>query len=205
MLEIRGLTIQMGQRYLFDNFDLHVGAGEIKAIMGPSGCGKSTLLAAIAGTLAPGFKLSGDILIDGRSIAAMPQRLRHVGIMFQEDLLFPHLNVAQNLQFAIPAAEQPNASSMIANALVSASLAGFELRDVATLSGGQRARISLLRSLFAKPCVLLLDEPFAKLDLALRRQFREFVASQIRHQGIPALLVSHDPQDCIEGEPLFLK
>jgi putative thiamine transport system ATP-binding protein len=176
--------------------DLTVRAGEIVTIMGPSGSGKSTLLAAVLGNLAPGFALSGRILLDGADITDRSIRDRRIGILFQDDLLFPHLSVGGNLGLALPrritgAARQ----ARIAAALAEAGLDGFAPRDPATLSGGQRARVALIRTLLAEPRALLLDEPFARLDLGLRAQIRAQVFDHIRRAGLPTLLVTHDPAD----------
>jgi len=164
--------------------------------MGPSGCGKSSLLAAIAGSSGSEFELYGKVILQGRQLCDLPMERRQIAIVYQDDLLFPHLDVAGNLLFALARGNAQERMHSVKRALASAGLAGFEKRDVATLSGGQRARVSLLRSLLAKPKLLLLDEPFSRLDAALRQDFRQFVYSQIESMNIPALMVSHDRQDC---------
>ena len=192
---------------------LAVAPGEIVAIMGPSGSGKSTLLAAICGTLDPAFRVSGRIFLDGRRIDAEPSELRRTGILFQDDLLFPHLSVGGNLAFGLPSAVKGRAArrARVEEALSSADLEGFADRDPATLSGGQRARVSLLRVLLSEPRAVLLDEPFSKLDTALRARFRDFVFAELRRRGLPALLATHDHADAnatggkvIALEPLAL-
>lgn len=194
---LTNLVITIGQKPLFSPISLDLSAGEVGTIMGPSGAGKSTLLAAISGTLGPDFHTTGDIQLGGRSLLGLKVQQRRVGILFQDDLLFPHLNVAQNLLFALPAGlSRKQRQQRVSQALDSAELSGFEDRDVATLSGGQRARISLVRTLLSEPDLILLDEPFAKLDLALRDQFRRWVFGRIMELKIPALLVTHDPNDC---------
>lgn len=191
------LSITIGQITLFSPINLTLSAGEIGTIMGPSGSGKSSLLAAISGTLGPDFQIDGDIELGERSLLGVKVQHRRVGILFQEDLLFPHLNVAQNLLFAVPAElSRQQRQQRVSRALASAELSGFEDRDIATLSGGQRARISLVRTLLSEPDLILLDEPFAKLDLALREPFRRWVFGRITALDIPALLVTHDPNDC---------
>lgn len=194
--DIDQLSLALNHKPLFQPLTVHLEPGEIGTVMGPSGSGKSTLLAAISGTLPPMFQLSGDIRLNGQSLLTVPIEHRQVGILFQDDLLFPHLNVFQNLVFALPgglAREQKR--ERITSALQSAGLASFEHRDIATLSGGQRARISLLRTLLAEPRLILLDEPFSKLDQHLRSQFRDWVFARISNLGIPALMVTHDPAD----------
>ncbi len=162
--------------------------------MAPSGAGKSTLLAAITGTLEPAFRQSGRILLDGRDLTGVPTRVRQIGLMFQDALLFPHLSVGGNLAFALPARHRDRAAR-IAAALNEAGLPGFADRDPATLSGGERARVALMRTLLAEPRALLLDEPFSRLDADLRRRTRDFVLQTARAHGLPVILVTHDPDD----------
>lgn len=195
-LDLRDLRITLGDRLLV-NLSLSIPAGGTLTIMGPSGAGKSTLLAALTGTLAPAFHLSGRILLNGRDITALPTRLRGIGLMFQDPVLFPHLSVGQNLAFGLPdhVRGRPARMARVEAALTSAGLAGFAARDPATLSGGQKARVALLRTLLAEPCALLLDEPFSRLDADLRDQIRRFVLDRATQAGIPTLLVTHDAED----------
>lgn len=190
---------------LFEPVSLQALPGETTTIMGPSGCGKSTLLAAICGTLDPGFNHSGDITLNGRSLAGVPVQHRRVGILFQDDLLFPHLDVYGNMAFGLPAGmNRAERADRIRESLEMAGLGGFEKRDIATLSGGQKARVSLLRSMLAEPEAILLDEPFSKLDAELRSAIRDFVFSLIGRLQIPALLVTHDRSDAPGGQFLEL-
>lgn len=176
--------------------DLTVAPGEVVTIMGPSGSGKSTALAAIIGRLGPGFRASGRILLDGRDVTDLPTRARRIGILFQDDVLFPHLSVGGNLGFGLPSSVRGLARrARIEEALAQADLAGFADRDPAALSGGQRARVALMRTLLAEPAALLLDEPFGRLDVDLRAQIRSFVLYRARREGLPVILVSHDPED----------
>ena len=195
-LDLQGLKITLGDRTLVD-LTLSIPAGQIVTIMGPSGAGKSTALAAITGTLAPGFRTSGRIIMNQKDIAALPTRARSIGLLFQDAVLFPHLSVGQNLAFALPAhiRGRANRQARVDDALASAGLAGFATRDPATLSGGQKARVALLRTLLAEPCALLLDEPFSRLDADLRAQIRSFVFDRAARAGIPTLLVTHDIED----------
>jgi putative thiamine transport system ATP-binding protein len=128
---------------------------------------------------------------------AEPPERRRLGILFQDDLLFPHLSIGGNLAFALPAAIKGREArrQRIDAALRDAGLEGFSGRDPATLSGGQRARVALLRTLLAEPRALLLDEPFAKLDMALREEFRRLVFAHARTRGLPTILVTHDEAD----------
>ncbi len=196
-LDLDGITLTLGGEVLLGPLTLSVRPGTIATLMGPSGSGKSSLLALICGTLDPVFEWSGQVRLAGRDITILPPERRGVGILFQDDLLFPHLSVGDNLGFALPPAVKGRAArrERVEAALSEAGLTGFADRDPATLSGGQRARAALMRTLLAEPRALLLDEPFSKLDAELRARFREFVFSHARALGLPTLLVTHDPAD----------
>jgi putative thiamine transport system ATP-binding protein len=189
------VRIRLGARCLIE-LDAAVEPGQTVTLMGPSGSGKSTFLNFLCGTLDPAFGAEGRVLLDGLDLSVLPPERRHLGILFQDALLFPHLSVAGNLLVALPpgggrAARQAKAAA----ALAEAGLEGFGARDPATLSGGQQARVALMRTLLANPRALLLDEPFAKLDVALRQRIRRFVFTEIDRYGLPAVLVTHDPED----------
>lgn len=196
-LELHQVGLDLSGRSLLGPLDLSVAPGEIVTLMGPSGSGKSSLLALICGTLDPAFRSRGEIRLDGSDLAALPPERRRVGILFQDDLLFPHLSVEENLAFGLPPWVRGRTArrQKVLAALAEADLEGFGGRDPATLSGGQRARVALMRTLLAEPRALLLDEPFAKLDVALRARFRRFVFDHARAEGLPTLLVTHDPAD----------
>ncbi len=196
-LKLSNISIEVEDRCLFDRFDLTVLPGEMTTIMGPSGCGKSSLLSYICGTLAPTFEASGSIMLNGDDLGSLPPEQRRVGILFQDDLLFPHLSVGENLMFALPRNIRPRRErrARVEAALAEADLLGFADRDPATLSGGQRARVALMRTLLAAPRCLLLDEPFGKLDHDLRHRVRSFVLEHARQAGVPALLVTHEASD----------
>ena len=196
VFQLDQLQVSHDNLSLFPVVSISVCAGELITIMGPSGCGKSVLLSAIAGSLAAPFRVSGDMYLQDRKINNDPMHTRQIAIAYQEDLLFPHMNVTANLLFALGKGDRMKRIEQVHSALSSAGLENFGERDIATLSGGQKARISLIRSLLAKPKLLLLDEPFSKLDEQLRQAFREFVYSQVKRMDIPALLVTHDQQDC---------
>ena len=194
-LELQDLTIRQGDTVLVA-LDRRAAPGEVLTVMGASGSGKSTLLAALIGTLPRSFAMTGRIVLNGRDVTALPTRARRIGILFQDDVLFPHLSVAGNLGFGLPA-RTPDRAAKIDAGLAEMGLAGFAPRDPATLSGGQRARVALLRALLAGPEALLLDEPFSRLDTALREQIRSLVFDHARARGLPLVLVTHDAEDAL--------
>lgn len=195
-LRLENLRVSLRGRVVV-RLDVTVPPGTVLTLMGPSGSGKSTALAAVIGTLDAAFKRAGRIMLAGRDITALPVEDRGVGLMFQDDLLFPHLTVGGNLAFALPGHVRGRSArrARIEAALAEAGLAGFADRDPATLSGGQRARVALLRTLMAEPRALLLDEPFSRLDSDLRAQIRAFVLDRARAHGLPVILVTHDADD----------
>lgn len=200
VFQVQQIQVLVDGHSLFPPVSLAIEAGELITVMGPSGCGKSVFLAAISGSLTRGLTVKGDIYLHAKKLNNMPMYHREIAIAYQEDLLFKHLNVAENLLFALPRGGKQQRITKVEQALQCAGLAEFGERDVSTLSGGQKARVSLMRSLLAKPKLLLLDEPFSKLDEQLRQGFREFVYSQIKAMNIPAILVTHDQQDCPAGQ-----
>jgi putative thiamine transport system ATP-binding protein len=194
-LRLENVSIAIGPAKLFAPFTLSVGAGEIVTLMGPSGCGKSSLLAYIAGDLAAPLQGCGKIELSGKDLAMLRPEHRRVGRLFQDDLLFPHLTVGENLLFGMPRGHRAERRDLMLQALRRIELGGLENRDPATLSGGQRARASLMRALLAQPRCMLLDEPFNKLDQALRKATRAHVFDHLTQQAIPCLLVTHDIGD----------
>jgi putative thiamine transport system ATP-binding protein len=196
-LRLRGVRIALPGRVIVEALDADVAPGECLTLMGPSGSGKSTLLAWLSGTLAPVFTATGRVYVGDDDITALAPERRGIGVLFQDDLLFPHMTVGANLAFALPADVRPRRArdDEVEAALAEAGLPGLAQRDPATLSGGQRARAALMRTLLARPRALLLDEPFNKLDAQLRNDFRAFVFDHARERALPVLLVTHDEQD----------
>jgi len=195
-LRLEKVGIALGGKGLLA-IDAHVPPGEVLSVMGPSGSGKSTLLAFVGGFLSPPFVAAGRVLLDGQDLGTLPPHKRRAGLLFQDALLFPHMSVMGNLLFAIPpdvkgrAARRAEAEAM----LDQVGLEGFGRRDPQTLSGGQRARVALARTLLSRPRLLLLDEPFSRLDAALRAQMRDLVFGAAKARRLPALLVTHDEAD----------
>jgi putative thiamine transport system ATP-binding protein len=199
MLELRGVSLALKGKLLLKPLSLQIAAGDVVTLMGQSGLGKSSLLSYIGGDLADAFSSAGDVLLNGHSLIGVSPERRGVARLFQDDLLFPHMTVGENLLFAVPALPQAERSAMVRLALQRAELEGFEHRAPHTLSGGQRQRVALMRALLAKPKAILLDEPFSKLDKALRGHMREYVYSHIAARRIPAVLVTHDRDDAPPG------
>ncbi|SMX40493.1 ATP-binding cassette domain-containing protein [Octadecabacter ascidiaceicola] len=171
-------------------------AGEVLTIMGPSGVGKSTLLSFITGTLPSAFLGTGQILLDSADITQKPPHARPIGILFQDDLLFPHMSVGANLAFGMPpGGSKTERRAKIDAGLRDVDLEGFADRDPATLSGGQKARVALMRMLLSNPRALLLDEAFSRLDADLRTQVRDLVFKTARERELPVLMVTHDAED----------
>ncbi|RSD30827.1 ATP-binding cassette domain-containing protein [Vibrio pectenicida] len=196
-LSLENITIYKNSgETLMSDLTLSASSDEVICLMGPSGCGKSTLLSLIAGHMSPEFQYSGSIELNGINLTQLEPHLRRVGILFQDDLLFPHLNVWQNLAFALPnkiKGEQRYQEAMSALNKVELSPLAESFPD--QISGGQRARISLVRMLLAQPKLALLDEPFSKLDKELRMQFRDWVMAQLSQANIPTIMVTHDFDD----------
>jgi putative thiamine transport system ATP-binding protein len=200
-LRLEQVCIGLPARTLIPALDITVAPGECVTLMGPSGCGKSTLLAFISGALDAAFAASGRVLVGEVDITRLAPERRRVGILFQDDLLFPHLSVGGNLAFALDARvrDRGERRAHVERALAEADLSGFASRDPATLSGGQRARVAVMRTLLSGPRVLLLDEPFGRLDAQLRIDFRRFVFEHAAERGLPVLLVTHDEADAPAG------
>ncbi|MGL6486256.1 ATP-binding cassette domain-containing protein [Aeromonas hydrophila] len=199
MLNTTPLRLYLEENLLLSLPTLQVAPGEVLTLMGPSGCGKSSLLAALAGVLpASGpIRLEGDVTLGARRLTQLPPQARRIGMLFQDDLLFDHLTVAENLMFGMPACVKGHKARQ---EKAVAALAQVDLTNQAdklprALSGGQKARVSLLRALLAEPEALLLDEPFSRLDKPLRAAFRAQVFAQIKALAIPAILVTHDEDD----------
>ena len=192
-LRVEGLRVAFGEMSVLDGLDLTVAPGERVAVLGPSGCGKSTLLRTIAGLQAP---VNGLVLLDDDDVTDRPPEHRGIGLLFQRAVLYPHRDVAGNLALGLPRGlKRDERKRRIASALVEVGLEGFEARDVTTLSGGEGQRVALARALLAEPRALLLDEPFSALDGTLRRRLVETTAAVLQERSLPAVHVTHDPDE----------
>ena len=186
--------------------DYAIAAGEILTVMGPSGVGKSTLLAYLTGTLAKTFTGMGQVLLDGLDITKYPPHARRIGILFQDDLLFPHMSVGTNLAFGMSTGgSKASRLAQIEEALSDVGMAGFADRDPGTLSGGQKARVALVRMLLSNPRALLLDEAFSRLDAELRAQVRDLVFQTAKKRALPVLMVTHDIEDAQDAGGTIIK
>jgi thiamine transport system ATP-binding protein len=186
MLTLTGLQVSFDEPVLH-GIDLEVSAGEIVCILGPSGGGKSTLLRAVAGLV----EYSGSVAMAGRRLDDVATHRRQIGMMFQNDLLFPHLDVAGNVGFGLHGDDPQRVHQM----LDLLGLTGLEHRDVSTLSGGQAQRVALARALAPAPEALLLDEPFGALDAVLKAELVLEVQRLLRDQGVTVLAVTHDRRE----------
>jgi thiamine transport system ATP-binding protein len=163
-------------------------------VLGPSGSGKSTLLRVIAGVAAPD---AGTVTLSGHDITHVPTHQRGVGMVFQDNQLFPHLTVGENVAFGLKMARTPSVvrRSTADDWLARVGLAGFGSRDVSALSGGEAKRVALARTLAVEPSVVLLDEPLTGLDRELHDRLAHDVAALLADLAITAILVTHDPDE----------
>ncbi len=198
-LVLENISVYVGDKRIFEPLSLVIAPGEIVTVMGPSGSGKTSLLSAVAGDLPELLYAVGDVILNGRNLTSMAPERRRIGRLFQDDLLFPHLTVGENLLFGMARGPRHEREAMMKTALKNLELDGFENRAPHTLSGGQRSRVALMRALLAKPDAMLLDEPFSKLDKSLRATIRDYTFSHLKTRNIPTLLVTHDPEDVPQG------
>jgi thiamine transport system ATP-binding protein len=191
MLDVVDVSVRFGERVVLDRLTLHVDDGEVVAVLGPSGAGKSTLLRIVAGLLRPD---SGAVSLNGDDITDRPAHVRNIGMMFQDEQLFPHLDVAANIAFG-PRMHRwpaPEITSRVDELLGLVGLDGFGNRRVDRLSGGEKKRVALARSLAPRPALLLLDEPLTGLDRELHDRLIAELAEVLQATGTTAVLVTHD-------------
>ena len=174
MLDVVDVSVRFGERVVLDRLTLHVDDGEVVAVLGPSGAGKSTLLRIVAGLLRPD---SGAVSLNGNDITDRPAHARNIGMMFQDEQLFPHLDVAANIAFG------PRMHRWPAPEITS---------RVDELLGGEKKRVALARSLAPRPALLLLDEPLTVLDRELHDRLIAELAEVLKATATTAVLVTHD-------------
>lgn len=193
-LSITGLSHTYGGQRAVDDISFTVAAGEIAALLGPSGCGKSTVLRAIAGLLpvAPGV-----ISLGGRDLSSLPGRERGIGMVFQNYALFPHMTVAENIAYPLSfrGLDRDRKRARVKELLATVQLEGLAQRLPRQLSGGQQQRVAVARALAVDPALLLLDEPFAALDRALRLDLQIELVRLQRTLGITTIIVTHDQEE----------
>ena len=196
MLDVESIGVRLGDKQVLHDLSLSVGDGESMAVLGPSGSGKSTLLRAVAG-LVP--VESGTITWDGEDITTLPTHVRGFGLMFQGYALFPHLDVAGNVGFGLRMAGVSNGSlqERVGDALDWVGLAGFGGRSIADLSGGEKQRVALARTLAPDPRLVMLDEPLGALDRALRERLMVETRQILTDRGVTALVVTHDREEAV--------
>ncbi len=202
-LDIHIRHLNAAGKVLLRDWRVRCAPGQIVTLMGASGSGKSSLLAAVCGIAPPGIAFDGDVRLDGQNISHLSCAQRRIGMLFQDDLLFAHMTVRENLLFAVPAGPRTQRAQQVQRALDELGFSDMADRSPQTLSGGQRARVSLARTLLAQPRALLLDEPFSKLDAALREEYRAFIFSHARKLQLPTLLVTHDRADIADPAAVY--
>lgn len=194
MLKLRHIQKSFEGKVALDDVSFDVKTGEIVALLGPSGGGKSTLLSVVAGLESPD---RGQVLWDGKDISNIPPHRRGFGLMFQDYALFPHRDVFSNVAFGLQMAGKPAVAvkRRVSEVLQLVSLAGFERREVSSLSGGEQQRVALARALAPQPRLLMLDEPLGSLDRTLRTRLLEELAAILRQAGQTSLYVTHDQEE----------
>ena len=194
MLDCQNLVVTYESTPVLQNLSIYIGAGEIVALTGPSGSGKTTLLRCIAGLE---VVESGTILLSGEEITSKPAHLRRIGLVFQDNQLFPHLNVAKNISYSlmIQGTKQKLMDEKVAEVLELVGLTHLSKREVFKLSGGEAKRIAVARALVAQPKVLLLDEPLNGLDKELHARLLADLGTLLRLRGTTTLHVTHDQDE----------
>lgn len=193
-LRIEGISVDFDGTPAVDEVELAVSSGHTLAVLGPSGCGKSTLLRVVAGLQRPD---RGRVIFDGVDVTQTPTHRRGFALMFQDGQLFAHLDVAQNVGYALRRRRLPRGAvqTRVAELLDVVGLDGLQDRRPGSLSGGQQQRVALARALAAEPRLLLLDEPLSALDTTLREQLATQLRDVLRTTGTTAIMVTHDQEE----------
>lgn len=192
LLEIQNLSCQFGQNTVLQALDLEVAENEIVCLLGASGCGKTTLLKAIAGLIPT---TTGSVKLAGKSINCTRVEERKIGLIFQDYALFPHLNVADNIQFGLTKLAKTEQQHIMEKMLKVVKLEGFEKRFPHELSGGQQQRVAIARALACEPELLLLDEPFSNIDSQTRYAMIQEIKQILKSQNVPAIFVTHSKEE----------
>ncbi|MGX9349964.1 ABC transporter ATP-binding protein [Shimia sp. W99] len=196
-LEVRHLRRAFGDRQVVDDVSLTIQPGQVLCLLGPSGCGKSTTLRMIAGV---DMQDSGEIYVDGKLICdtvfRIPPERRHIGLMFQDFALFPHLSVADNVAFGLKTSKDEKRARV--EALLAKVNLGWAIDEFPhVLSGGEQQRIALARALAPRPRIMLMDEPFSGLDNRLRDEIRDQTLSLLKEEDTAVMLVTHEPEEAM--------
>ena len=193
-LFLTDINVELGKKHILKNVSLEVKTGQLISLLGSSGCGKSTLLKTVAGIIEPS---SGDVLIDGKSVLGVTVHRRGAVIVFQDLRLFPHMTVAENVEFALKMSgmKKQQYREIAREQLEKVRLEGLEDRRISQISGGQMQRVALARAFAVRPSVMLLDEPFSSLDEELRLEMGNLLLELQRESELTTVLVTHDTQE----------
>ena len=193
-LFLTDINVELGKKHILKNVSLEVKTGQLISLLGSSGCGKSTLLKTVAGIIEPS---SGDVLIDGKSVLGIPVHRRGAVIVFQDLRLFPHMTVAENVEFALKMSgmKKQQYREIAREQLAKVRLEGLEDRRISQISGGQMQRVALARAFAVRPSVMLLDEPFSSLDEELRLEMGNLLLELQRESELTTVLVTHDTKE----------
>jgi iron(III) transport system ATP-binding protein len=197
-LHIFGLSHSYGSHKVLDNVGLMIPAGELVCMLGPSGCGKSTLLRLAGGLekVQDGTVVINSVTVGDSKIHLNPEH-RHIGLMFQDYALFPHLNIIENVTFGLFGMTSFKAHARGMQMLDQVSMTSHKDKYPHMLSGGQQQRVALARALAPEPKLLLLDEPFSGLDTNMRQKIREETLNVLKQSGVATLMVTHDPEEAM--------
>lgn len=193
-LLLTDINVELGKKHILKNVSLEVKTGQLISLLGSSGCGKSTLLKTVAGIIEPS---SGDVIIDGKSVLGVPVHRRGAVIVFQDLRLFPHMSVAENVEFALKMSgmKKQQYREIAREQLEKVRLEGLEDRRISQISGGQMQRVALARAFAVRPSVMLLDEPFSSLDEELRLEMGNLLLELQRESELTTVLVTHDTKE----------